>query len=115
MPAPVIMPAESTQETTQAIQDVLRERVAYYASHALADAIYTALYAELSKPPEPETKEVEVWRVEYPVYGGAGWEPRVDMCWDKASAESCAIRIRQISSRPDCITVTGPHKQRVPA
>jgi len=111
MTAPVIMPENPTEEAIKAMRRAVVETpIRNDGTSDIHANIYRALYAELSKPPEPETKEVEVWRVEYTWHR----DPRVIQCLTKESAEVTADMVRSGSDN-HCITVTGPHKQRVPA
>jgi len=70
-------------------------------------AAYRALYAHLSAP---RTKEMEVWRVEYVSCDGY---PKINTKDCKVLADDEADRLRVIGCQ--CIRVTGPHKQQVPA
>ncbi len=58
----------------------------------------------------PRYEEVDVWRVEWAATGGV---PCIDQHTDKSFVEQVAEEKRNFGRQ--CIRVTGPHKQRVPA
>lgn len=107
-----IMP-KPTPELAKVLQVALQENGWGYWPIEPAKMVLDALYAHLSAPPAPKTKEVEVWRVEEvrPVNGG--WLPVVHNFLTKAEADVHAGESMMSSER--CIRVTGPHKQTVPA
>lgn len=70
--------------------------------------MYHALYSELSKPPEPETKEVEVWHIEHVEFA----DPLIAVRSSRELADHLARLFKDYGH--SCITVTGPHKQIVP-
>lgn len=70
----------------------------------LADA------AEVTLAALPRYEEVDVWRVEWAAAGGI---PCIDQHTDKSFVEQVAEEKRNLGRQ--CIRVTGPHKQRVPA
>ncbi len=63
----------------------------------------------------PKTKEVKVWRVEYAEAAPDGWMAECETCDTLEEAETYAANLRSSAPAYDCIRVTGPHKQRVPA
>jgi len=60
----------------------------------------------------PRVKDVEVWRVEYAYRCGGHYEPTVAQYSSHEMARNHAVNLGGAAS---CITVTGPHKQKVPA
>lgn len=67
----------------------------------------------------PKTKMVEVWRVEYAIdRGGLGhpsiWFPCSETHIDRGTAERNADSLKEYVLK-QCIRVTGPHMQEVPA
>lgn len=58
----------------------------------------------------PRVKEVEVWRVEYSVNG----VPSI-LQWRTRDAADAWIRGASPLPYIECVSVTGPHKQKVPA
>lgn len=73
--------------------------------------IYNALRAHLAKP----TREVDVWRVEYAEASPDGYIPSCETHDTAAEAESAARNFHLSAPAYECIRVTGPHKQTVPA
>jgi hypothetical protein len=60
----------------------------------------------------PRVKEVEVWRVEYAYSYGSGHEPVIAQY---RSHELALNHQKNLGPAASCITVTGPHRQKVPA
>jgi len=81
----------------------------------LARHIVSAMHAELTKP-KPKTKEVDVWRVEwaYRINDGDPWQPAGRNESSREEALEYARRVTR-GDNASCISVTGPHKQTVPA
>lgn len=73
--------------------------------------IYRALYAHLTKP---DTKEVEVFRLEWARRCGDGWDAQCSQHSTREAAEEWAKSLSGVRHIA-CISVTGPHRQRVPA
>lgn len=72
---------------------------------------YRALYDDLTAP---KTKEVEVWRVSFSTLTVDGrWVPSSEQRTQKIDADAeAAYRLKHGAK---CVSVTGPHKQLVPA
>lgn len=64
---------------------------------------------------EPATKTVQVWRVEYAEDSPDGYIPSCETHSTKAEAESAADDFRRLMPAYECIRVTGPWDQKVPA
>jgi hypothetical protein len=63
----------------------------------------------------PQTKMVEVWRVEWAERIGPRWMAMIE--GDHRNEYSAKVRLEELKNHPstDCIRVTGPHHQEVPA
>lgn len=61
----------------------------------------------------PETKMVEVWRVEYCAQWPSEWHAETANRYTREKAEKFADELRSNPART-CIRVTGPHQQEVP-
>jgi hypothetical protein len=78
------------------------------------DALKTVLAAaESHLATLPRTKEVEVWRIEYAAKDGDEWLT----CCKTYKRRDLAYRAFQdhLCARYQCVKVTGPHKQEIPA
>lgn len=99
-----VMPEEPSQEIVTLMFEAWRKNGMC--------AAYYALYAHLSAP---KTKEVEVWRVEYAEASPDGYIPGCETHDSAADAESAARNFRMSIPAYECVHVTGPHLQTVPA
>lgn len=74
--------------------------------HALADA------AEAHLAALPKTAMVAVWHIEFASYG----KPVIWTRTDRGDADSAAADMRKVGTdQYQCVRVTGPHRQEVPA
>lgn len=73
---------------------------------ALADAAESTL---------PKTKMAEVWRVEFASKGTTRWFCGTSTYDTEADARFAAESMRCVRGDKDCIRVTGPHQQEIPA
>lgn len=101
------------QIDAEKLERELKIASAAWSDEARECLIFKAARAHLSTL--PRVKEVEVWHVEYAEASPDGWFPEVETFIHEIDANDHANRLREVSPAYDCITVTGPHKQKVPA
>lgn len=105
------------QEPSEALVSAIWRIICDSTGHPRADAeqILAAIRADISRP---KTKTVEVWRVEYAVKNQSGeWVPQGIHYRTEAAARDQGKHLLWGHSKSalECIRVTGPHTQDVPA
>jgi hypothetical protein len=110
MIAEPLLPREPDDIAIHAMAEAFRDAGNRNTNECLRAAV-RALHARLSALPNPATKEVDVWHIEFA--GAAMGLPYVEQgrSLDEAERQACKRR----SEGATCVRVTGPHKQTVPA